>query len=255
MIQLSQAHLFYAQHQPQDAPQTLLLIHGAGGSHLAWPAALRRLPQTAVYTLDLAGHGRSHPPSLRTIEAYTQDVLDFIAALELENVVVLGHSMGGAIAQMVGLDQPSQVIGLVLVGTGAKLRVSPAILEAIQTNYEAAVDMLNQFYWSGTQNPDVAADYRRAMLACPPEVMFYDFLACDQFDVRDRLAEITLPTLVISASADQMIPMKFGQFLTEQLPQAEFAQIEQAGHMMTLEAPEQLTQLVYTFVQKRGIDK
>jgi pimeloyl-ACP methyl ester carboxylesterase len=203
-----------------------------------------------VYTLDLAGHGRSQPPGRSTIEAYTQDVLDFMIALKLENVVALGHSMGGAIAQMVGLAQPDGVVGLVLAGTGARLRVSPAILSAIQTNYEAAVDMLNQFYWSGSQNPATEAANRRSMLACPPEVMLNDFLACDQFDLRDRLAEITLPALVISASADQMTPPKFGQFLADQLPQSEFALIEQAGHMMTLEFPEQVAQLVAAFHKK-----
>ena len=252
MIQLPQTHLFYAQHRPKEAKYTLLLIHGAGSSHLAWPAALRRLPETAVYALDLAGHGRSHPPGRSTIEAYTTDVLDFMAALGLENVVVLGHSMGGAIAQMVGLAHPDNVSGLILVGTGAKLRVSPAILQAIQTNYEAAVDLLNQFYWSGNQSEDVVIAHRRAMLTCSPEVVLHDFLACDQFDLRDRLPEITVPTLVISASADQMTPPKFGKFLAEQLPQGEFALLEQAGHMMTLEAPDQLTQLVLPFVQKRG---
>jgi pimeloyl-ACP methyl ester carboxylesterase len=252
MIQLPQAHLFYTHHQPKNAHRTLLLIHGAGGSHLSWPAELRRLPNTAVYALDLAGHGRSQPPSHKTIEAYTQDVLDFITMLKLENVVVLGHSMGGAIAQMVGLALPPRVVGLVLVGTGAKLRVSSTILETIETDHAVAVDMLNQFYWSGSQDPDIEAANRRTMLACPPAVMLNDFLACDQFDVRDQLAEISLPTLIISASADQMTPPKFGQFLASELPQAEFALIEQAGHMMTLECAEQVAQLVSDFTEKIG---
>ncbi|GJM42110.1 MAG: alpha/beta hydrolase [Ardenticatenaceae bacterium] len=253
MIQLHHAHLFYAQYQPKDARQTLLLIHGAGGSHLTWPAALRRLPKTAVYALDLAGHGRSKPPGRSTIEAYIQDVLDFIGALELQNVVVLGHSMGGAIAQMIGLSQSPAVAGLILLGTGAKLRVSPAILEAIQTNFENAVDMLNQYYWGGQQDPDIVTTNRRSMLACPADVMLNDFLACDQFDLRTRLAEITLPTLVISASTDQMTPPKFGQFLVEHLPQAEFALIEQAGHMMMLEFPEQVAQLAGDFMAKISV--
>lgn len=250
MIQLPHTQLFYARHQPKDARQTLLLIHGAGGSHLTWPAELRRLPETAVYALDLAGHGRSASPSHSSIAAYTQDVLDFIAALALQDLVVLGHSMGGAIAQMVGLAQPPGVTGLILLGTGAKLRVSPAILEVIQEDYGKAISLLNQFYWSGQQTPEVEAANRRSMMACPAEVMLNDFRACDQFDLRSRLAEISLPALVISASADQMTPPKFGQFLAEQLPQAEFALVEQAGHMMALESPEPVSQLVTAFLKK-----
>ena len=252
MITLPHAQLFYARHQPKEAYQTLLLLHGAGGSHLTWPAALRRLPQTAVYALDLAGHGRSAPPGHQTIAAYAQDVLDFIEALALENVVVLGHSMGGAIAQQVGLAQSPAVAGLVLLGTGAKLRVAPAFITAIQTNYEEAVDMLNQFYWGIKPDAALITANRRSMLACSAEVMLGDLIACNQFDLRERLLEINLPTLVISSGQDQMTPPRLGQFLAEQLPQAEFALIEPAGHMMMLEFPEEVAQRVAAFLAQVG---
>ncbi len=248
MLQLPHAHLFYEAHQPEAAQHSLLLLHGAGGSHLSWPAELRHLPQTAVYTLDLAGHGRSAPPGRSSIEAYTQDVLDFIEALALKKVIVMGHSMGGAIAQMAGLAQQPAVVGLVLVATGAKLRVSPTLLAALQDTPEGAVDMLNESYWSNDQIGHIKATYRQQMLACPADVTLNDFLACDQFDVRDRLAQIALPTLVISGENDRMTPPRFGQFLADHIPQADFALIERAEHMLTLEFPQQLAQLVGDFV-------
>lgn len=253
MITLPHAQLFYALHQPKAFRHTLLLLHGAGGSHLTWPAALRRLPETAVYALDLAGHGRSSPPGHRSINDYALDVLDFIQALDLKNVVVLGHSMGGAVAQLVGLAQSPAVTGLILLGTGARLRVSPATLAAVEADFETAVNRLNQSFWGGSQGPAVMDKNRRNMLACSPEVMLGDFIACDQFDLRERLAEIILPTLVISASADQMTPAKFGQFLADQLPQAEFILIEEAGHMMILEFPEQVAQLTADFLDKIAV--
>lgn len=248
MIQLPHAHLFYAQHLPKEAHQTVLLIHGAGSSHLAWPAALRRLPQTAVYAIDLAGHGRSALPGHQTVEAYAQDVLDFIDVSNLENVVVVGHSMGGAIAQQISLVHSPAVAGLVLLGTGAKLRVAPAFIEAIQANYADAVDLLNSYFWRKTPDAALMAANRRTMLTCPAEVMLGDFVACNQFDLRPRLTEITLPTLVISSGHDQMTPAKFGQFLAEQLPSAEFALIPEAGHMMMLEFPEEVAERVAIFL-------
>ena len=247
-IKLPHAHLFYAHTQPADARYTLLLIHGAGSSHLIWPAELRRLPQTAVYALDLAGHGRSALPGYDSVQLHARDVLDFITALSLSQVVVLGHSMGGAVAQMVGLAQSPAVAGLVLLGTGAKLRVSPAILESIRGDYEQAVGLLSQFYWGEKQNPALIEGVRGGMLACPVEVTMGDFLACDQFDLRTSLPEITVPTLVISGSADQMTPPQFGQFLADQLPNAEFTLIEQGGHMMALEFPNEVARLVADFL-------
>lgn len=247
-ITLPQAELFYAPFLPADARQTLVLIHGAGSSHLTWPGALRRLPQTAVYALDLPGHGRSAPPGRQSVAGYAQDVIQFIKTLALENVVVMGHSMGGAIAQHVGLVPPPGVAGLVLLGTGARLRVAPAFTEGIETDFAATVDLLNQFYWGSVPVPSLMAANRRSMLACASQVMLDDFLACDQFDLRARLPEITLPTLVISGGRDQMTPASFGHFLAEQLPQAEFALIEEAGHMMMLEAPDVVARLVQKFL-------
>jgi pimeloyl-ACP methyl ester carboxylesterase len=214
-----------------------------------WPAALRRLPKTAVYTLDLAGHGRSAPPGYSNIESYARDILDFITELGLQRVVVMGHSMGGAIVQLVGLRHATAVAGLVLLGTGAKLRVSSTILEAIQADYEGAVEMLNRYYWGSSHSQELVDASRQMMLNCPAEIVFGDFVACNQFDVRTRLTEFTLPTLVISGSADQMTPPKFGRFLADKLPQATFALIENGGHMMALEFPELVAQHVATFLE------
>ncbi|WP_420643659.1 alpha/beta fold hydrolase [Candidatus Leptofilum sp.] len=249
MIQLPKTTLFYAAHLPDDAQQTIVLIHGAGGSHLVWPAVLRRLPQTAVYAIDLPGHGRSHPPGRQTIAAYAQDVLDFIEALSLQNVVLLGHSMGGAIVQQIGLAAPPSVTGLILLGTSAKLRVSPHILDAISTDVETVVDLLNQFFWGSMPSADMLNKNRQMLLGCPTNVLLDDFLACDQFDLREKLPEITLPTLVISSENDQMTPPKFGKSLAETLPNATFALVQQAGHMMMLEAAGKVAQLVQNFAR------
>lgn len=249
MIQLPQAELFYAPYLPPKAQQTLLLIHGAGSSHLTWPAALRRLPDTAVYSLDLPGHGRSRPPGRHAVADYAQDVIDFITAMSLQNVFVLGHSLGGAIAQQVGLAAPPAVAGLILLGTGAKLRVSPQILAALEGEFTTAVDLLNQFYWGSQPDAALMTANRHSMLSCAPAVMLGDFVACNTFDLREKLPKISLPTLVISSQNDQMTPPKFGQYLAETLPNAEFTLLDEVGHMMMLEAPEAVARLVQRFLQ------
>ena len=250
MIQLPNAHLFYAAHLPKNANQTVVLIHGAGGSHLVWPAELRRLPHTAVYTLDLAGHGRSHPPGRRTIATYAEDILDFITALSLENVTLVGHSMGGAIVQQIGLAAPPRVSSLILLGTGAKLRVSPSILEAAEADVETAVNLINQYLWGSTPTPKMIAANRNIMLSCSAGVLLGDFVACNGFDLREQVAKIQLPTLVVSGTKDQMTPSKFGQFLADQLPNGAFALLDGVGHMLMLEAAEEVERLVRQFLGK-----
>ena len=107
----------------------LLLIHGAGGSRLHWPPGIRRLTGWRVLAIDLPGHGDSPGPGERSIEAYTGCVLEWLDEYGVERVIPAGHSMGGAIALTLALQAPDRLAGMVLVGSGARLRVAPSILE------------------------------------------------------------------------------------------------------------------------------
>jgi pimeloyl-ACP methyl ester carboxylesterase len=248
----AQGHqLFYAQTKTRKpgAP-TLVLIHGAGGSHLHWPAELRRLPGATVYALDLPGHGRSEGPSCDTIEAYVSTLMGFLDATGTRRAVLMGHSMGGAIAQMTALLHPERVVGLVLVGTGARLRVAPAILEGVLGDFETAIDLITRFAWA----PDAPAELTRlghaTLAATPPQVLHGDFVACDTFDVMERLGEIGAPTLVIAGTADHLTPQKHGAYLARHIPDARLVTIEGGGHMMALEQPGAVAAAVAQFIQE-----
>ena len=108
-IETSEGRLFFADHRT-SASTPMLLIHGAGGSRLDWPKELRRLPQANALLLDLPGHGKSDPPGRDNIDGFVQAVIAFLDALEIEQIIVTGHSMGGAIAQGLSLShtRPNQ---------------------------------------------------------------------------------------------------------------------------------------------------
>lgn len=242
--------MFYTQQRGTADRPSLLLIHGAGGTHLDWPAALRRLPNTAVYTLDLPGHGRSAPPACDTVAAYADRVADLLTDLRLSQVVLLGHSMGGAIALELGLRRLPALRGLVIVGSGARLPVSDAILQQALADFDAATAFITQHTWAA----HVPAEARQQALArlrqTPPEVLHADFLACNRFDVRGRLAEIPVPALVIGAAQDKMAPPKFSQFLADHLPRAELLLLPDTGHMIPLEQPAAVATAVGRFVNQ-----
>jgi pimeloyl-ACP methyl ester carboxylesterase len=234
------------QRAPGEIP--LVLIHGAGGSHLYWPAELRRLPGRPAIVPDLPGHGRSDGPGRDEIGDYAVAVSHLLDAIGLERVVVGGHSMGGAIAQWMALAQPERVVGLVLIGTAAKLRVAPALLEVVRNEPQLAIETI--VTWSfGPQAPD---DIRQlgiqALTGVDPAVLYGDLVACDRFDIRHRLDEIGAPALVIGATEDRLTPLWFAHYLAENLPRAELQVVEGAGHMMALERPEEVTSAVRTFV-------
>lgn len=244
----ARGNLFYTLSQGTADSPTLLLIHGAGGSRLHWPAELRRLPQATVYTLDLPGHGRSEGPGCDTIQGYTEKVVAFLDAVGIERAVLVGHSMGGAIAQTLALDFAGRIAGLVLVATGARLRVAPAVLEGIQSNFEGAAELVTHFAWGAGASPALLELGRQAILKAGPGVLLGDFTACDNFDVMKRLEEIRIPALVISGSADQLTPSKYARYLAEHIPSARLALIEDAGHMVMLERPAETAQAVREFL-------
>ena len=246
---INDRRLFYAASQTPNAP-TLVLIHGAGGNHLHWPPELRRLPGATVYALDLPGRGRSDGPSHNAVTDYAKILIGFLDATQTERAVLVGHSMGGAISQMTALTYPQRVAGLVLVGTGARLRVAPAILEGALSDFEKAADLITRFAWAKDAPQDLVRLGREALAETSPQVLHGDFFACDTFDVMERLGEISAPTLVVSGTADLLTPHKYGVHLAEHIPHAQLVTVEGGGHMMALEQSGVVAEAVAAFMQE-----
>lgn len=240
--------LFYTEKKGPENRPALVLIHGAGGSRLHWPPQLRRMSGVTVYTLDLPGHGRSAGAGYETIEGYATVVAAFLNEVAGGSAVVIGHSMGGAIAQRLALSAQERVSLLVLVGTGARLRVDPAILDGIRQDFEGVVELITRLAWSSGVDPSLMELGRAALRDTGSDVLLSDFLACDRFDVMDRLEEIEPSTLVIGGAADRLTPLKYSRFLSEHIPNARLAIVEEAGHMVMLERPEEVAKAVKDFV-------
>lgn len=245
--------LFYAQvGQPMAGRPSLVLLHGAGGSHLVWPGEVLRLPNTAVFALDLPGHGRSSGPGCTTVDAYAKYVAHFLAAQGLNEVVLTGHSLGGAIAQTLAVQRYPAIRGLVLIGTGSRLRVADAILNQIVPDFQTAVDTINHFAWSAN-TPKPVVEHGRSFLAnTDPQVMLGDFTACNTFDISQELDRIDQPTLVVAAEDDHLTPVKYGRFLADHIPNSQMVILPNAGHMMMVEQPTAVAAAISQFLESQA---
>lgn len=226
LIQTITAPTYTADHRKAESPYIpVIFVHGAGGSRLDWSAQVRRLPQANAIVVDLPGHGKSPVPGRQSVQAYAADI-------------IAGQSMGGAIAQTIGLDYADRAAGLILIGTGVKLRVHPDILGRILDNQNEVATLLKDWYWT-PDTPDALRDatYQQIM-AVPAQVIYDDYQACDRFDIRERLSTITTPVLVIGGTQDQMTPLKYSTYLQANLPNAQLVTIEGGGHMMALQYPD-----------------
>jgi pimeloyl-ACP methyl ester carboxylesterase len=252
-LDLGGERIYYARHRNQADGVSVVLIHGAVESHLAWPIGLRRLVGTVVYAIDLPGHGKSSGAGRSSIADYAEWLVSFLDAMRLPAAVLTGHSMGGAIAQELALTHPDRVIALVLVATGAKLRVAPQLLELAQSNFFAAVDLVSQWEWGPAAPEEIKLLGRQQMLANSPAVMLGDYRACDAFDVREQVKGITVPTLIVAGEADRLTPLKHAAFLAQQIPCVRLYLVPEAGHMVMLEAAKSVAQTVSDFLQENKI--
>jgi pimeloyl-ACP methyl ester carboxylesterase len=244
--------IYFTDHRKSDAPDVpVILVHGAGGSHLDWSIAIRRASQALA--IDLPAHGKSAPPSHATISGYAQAVIDWMDGLNIPQAVIGGHSMGGAIAQTIALEYPERVAGLILIGTGAKLRVHPDILNLIQVNQAGVADMLKDWLWSADAPDQLRNLTYQQVMALSANVLHDDYLACDNFDVRDQIKNIHAPTLVIGGTQDTMTPHKFSVYLAENIPNADLVTVEEAGHMLILEQPEIVANAMSDWLIRMGL--
>ncbi len=249
-VSLNGENIFFSRRGSQHECH-ILFVHGAGGTHNIWGHQVANLHGVDALALDLPGHGRSTGNGRDTIPDYVEVVLRFLDAVGLDRVIVTGHSMGGAVAQMLALTYPDRVEGLVLVGTGARLRVTPVILEVVKSDLQEAVRNLVSFAYGPNASPELVDQGTREWMANRPEVFHGDFTACDRFDIMTRLGDIACPTLVITGTEDRLTPPKYAIYLRDHIPGAELVLVEGAGHMVMVEKPEAVTAAIQTFVDAR----
>jgi pimeloyl-ACP methyl ester carboxylesterase len=251
-VSVSGQKVYYAHRRPVRAAQPpVLFLHGAGGSHQHWLHQVRDLPGAASYAPDLPGHGRSGGAGRDQVPAYGDWLVGFLDELELEQVVLVGHSMGGAIVLDLAIRYPQRVAGLGLIATGARLRVAPALLDALRQEPEAGIKLITGWVFSPEAPQEMSRLARRQMNMLAPDVLYGDFVACDEFDVVGCLDEIEAPAFVLCGTQDRMTPVKYATFLRDQIYGATLTLVEGAGHMVMLEQPQAVTKALGAFLESR----
>jgi pimeloyl-ACP methyl ester carboxylesterase len=230
---------------------SVCLVHGTGSSSDAWTPQLDGLADVGrIVAVDLPGHGGSSGTIPKRIEDAAAVVADFLDALGIGPVVIGGHSMGGAIAQQFALAYPERLEGLILVGTGARLRVLPRLLDVLAIDARAGVDLLMSLAVGPQARAELRAALHRSTADNPPDVVLGDLQACDAFDVMSRISTIRAPALVICGEDDQLTPPKYSWFLGRHITGARVVVVPGAGHYVQVEKPGETTAAIREFVAR-----
>ena len=229
----------------------LVCIHGSGGYHGVWRPQFRLAETTPVTALDLSGHGESDDADadagFEALSAYVDDVVAVARAADAS--VLVGNSLGGAIALTAALDRDLDLSGLVLTGTGARLAVLDDLLAWLDADFDRALDFLHapdRLFHDPTDALVEAS--REAMVDAGRAVTARDFHTCHSFDVRDRLDELDVPSLAVVGSHDQLTPPWYHEYLADELPDCDYVEIDGAAHLAMLERPEAFNDAVRGFL-------
>jgi len=229
--------------------ETIVFIHGSGGTNVLWDSQVEALSdQMNTVALNLPGHGNSSGNGMDSIGEYAKSVSNFIEGLKIARPVVCGLSIGGAIVLQLLIDGPEKYKAGIVVNAGAKLKVMPLIFEMIEKDYSGFVNGMYTFGVSPNTDPSRLKPLADSMMACPPDVTRNDFTACDGFDVMDQLNKIKAPVLVMTASDDQLTPVKYGRFLADGIESASMANIADAGHLSPVEQPDDVSNAIRDFL-------
>jgi pimeloyl-ACP methyl ester carboxylesterase len=233
----------------------LVCIHGSADNHHAYDRLLDALPGRSRYAIDLPGRVRTEGPPLRTVAEMERFVSCFLESEMRGDYLLAGHSLGGAVAiEHALVSQTERLKGLVLLATGARLRVHPLILQIFDQAASSGTPLpVPPGLYERGGDPDVLAEATRKRELTPVETAAVDWHAADGFDRMQDIGSIRVPALVIGGTDDALTPAKYAEYLAAHIPDAQLHIMKGAGHMLVMERAAEASKLIEVFVSSLRI--
>ena len=260
-VELDGRRVSYLTAGDSAAAPSILLIHGSGVSAGAWVNQLRgSLTAFRVAAIDLPGHGKSDPIPRASVEEYAETVAEFLEALGSGPVLVVGHSLGGAIAIALAAQRPHAVTGLVLLASCAKLpwvdsswgRLLPYVPGPLwKTFFISTAQKL--LFARGVPGHAVSLGMQE-LRSCRAETILKDLQAAKAMDLTQQATGLDVPTLILCGSQDRLTPPALSADLKGLIPGSRLTLVEGAGHMLLLEVPTRVNEEVLNFAKSLMVE-
>lgn len=261
MTSQSQTIFHYLDFNPDGTPPVLLL-HGLGADGSSWGYQIPALSEAGMRPIapDLPGFGKSIPRAERWTIAYVaEDLARFLIGLNVEKLTIVGISMGGTIALQLALEYPQLVQKLVLASTFACLRpkhfdemgyLVGRFVVANLRGKEYQADAVARRLFPKPEQEELRREMIRRILQADQRIYRQAMQALALFDVRRRLKEIQVPTLIISGQSDTTVPLENQKDLIEGIPGARQVVFADAGHAVIADQATRFNQELIAFINQ-----
>lgn len=237
----------------------VVLLHGVAGSWRSFERLLPHLPPSLhALALTQRGHGEaSHPDAGYRIQNFAADLAAFLDALHIQAAVIVGHSMGSAVAQRFAIDYPERALGLVMVSPRANMRERPGLKELYETTIARLSDPVDPAFVRSFMDglfvqPVPDAFYESALedaMKVPAHVWKRVFKNAMEEDLLRDLDTIEAPTLLIWGAEDDTVPQADREIIARAMAGAQQIEYAGVGHDAQAEVPERFAADLTTFVE------
>lgn len=244
----------------------MLLAHGYGCDQQMWRHIARPFRDAyRIVLFDHVGMGRSDlsaydPAKYTSLGAYADDMLEICEALDLREVVFVGHSVGAMIGLLASLKEPTRFAKLVLIGPspryidegdyvgGFTREALEGLVSSLESDYAATSTALASVVMGTPERPELATELADSFLRTHAEIA-RNFARLTFFsDNRDDLPKVQTPTLIVQCSRDAIAPLQVGQYVHRQIPKSKFVVMRAVGHCPNLSAPEETIAAIRAFL-------
>jgi len=255
MVSGKDASLHYELEGPEGAP-VVVLSNSLGTDLSLWePQVAGLTPSFRVLRYDTRGHGRSTSPELAySLDDLGGDVLDLLNHLKIEKCHVCGVSLGGITALWLAVHAPQRVLSVMPCNTAARIGSESSwkerIVQVTQHGLASIADATMERWFTESfrrSDPVRVESMRRSLLQNDAQGYIACCAALRDADLRDAVATITAPALVISGTHDSVTPPSDGRYLQAEIPGARYCELN-AAHISNVEQSAAFLQAISDFM-------
>jgi sigma-B regulation protein RsbQ len=246
--------------------QPMVFAHGFGCDQNMWRFITPAFADDyRIVLFDYVGSGKSDLGAYdshrySTLDGYAQDVLDVCHALELENVIFVGHSVSGMVGILAAIREPSLFDQLVLVGPspryindaayvgGFERKDIEELLDTMDKNYIGWANFLAPAIMKNPDHPELAAELTASFCSTDPVIARRFAEATFFADNRQDLAKVRVPSLILQCAEDIIAPSAVGEYMHRELPDSTLHLMNATGHCPHMSHPEETIEAIRSYL-------